>query len=374
MGWGARQPGRLAPPCSPKLAWLAPHPSVRLRPPQALPQCVAQLPGLTHLDLGINRLADLPGAGPGGSSLLGALPTLCVCASFVQPPSATSRALPLPCPLQAAPTSPTCSSWCCAATRCGRCRGRWRARPACSCWMWGRTRSEPPLCCACAPTSWPLMMAAAQPHASRCFARPARQALADAARTHPCPLRPPLCACSLVLQGSDVEGVLGRMPDLRHLVLSRQPSGFGFGPYIRCAHTAPPGLAWPGTPLRPRRPPHRRRLSRRAPLPSPPLPQPAASPPPAPPCPPARSALQRGQRRGLGCAVGGRADAAGALAAHPLRPPGARRAAGRGGAAAAAAAAAALPCRRQRRLPVSLDAQRGARAARPPLTPRLLRA
>jgi hypothetical protein len=41
--------------------------------------------------------------------------------------------------------------------------------------------------------------------------------------------------CRLVLQCSDVDGLLAHMPSLRQLVLSRQPAGLGFGPYIRWA-------------------------------------------------------------------------------------------------------------------------------------------
>ncbi|EFN59504.1 hypothetical protein CHLNCDRAFT_138138 [Chlorella variabilis] len=111
----------------------------------ALPQCVAQLPGLTHLDLGINRLADLPG-GP----YLAHLQQLVLRCNAL-------RALP------------------------------------------------------------------------RALAGAPRLQLLDVGENE-----------DLVLQGSDVEGVLGRMPDLRHLVLSRQPSGFGFGPYI----SAGSGAAW----------------------------------------------------------------------------------------------------------------------------------
>ena len=48
----------------------------------------------------------------------------------------------------------------------------------------------------------------------------------------PCwPLLAP--TCRLVLQSSDVDGLLAHMPSLRQLVLSRQPAGLGFGPYIR---------------------------------------------------------------------------------------------------------------------------------------------
>ena len=38
-----------------------------------------------------------------------------------------------------------------------------------------------------------------------------------------------------MLQCSDVDGLLAHMPSLRQLVLSRQPAGLGFGPYIRWA-------------------------------------------------------------------------------------------------------------------------------------------
>lgn len=46
--------------------------------------------------------------------------------------------------------------------------------------------------------------------------------------------RPVACPCSLVLQVSDVDGLLAKMPNLGLLVISRQPAGHGFGPYIRC--------------------------------------------------------------------------------------------------------------------------------------------
>ena len=36
-----------------------------------------------------------------------------------------------------------------------------------------------------------------------------------------------------MLQAGDIEGVLAPMPRLRHLSLARQPSGYGFGPYMR---------------------------------------------------------------------------------------------------------------------------------------------
>ena len=44
----------------------------------------------------------------------------------------------------------------------------------------------------------------------------------------------------LVLQEGDVPAVLARMPRLRLLVLSRQPAGFGFGPFAAAAS----GAAW----------------------------------------------------------------------------------------------------------------------------------
>ncbi|PSC76801.1 leucine rich repeat [Micractinium conductrix] len=44
----------------------------------------------------------------------------------------------------------------------------------------------------------------------------------------------------LVLQAGDIEGVLAPMPRLRHLSLARQPSGYGFGPYM----SAGSGAAW----------------------------------------------------------------------------------------------------------------------------------
>lgn len=49
-----------------------------------------------------------------------------------------------------------------------------------------------------------------------------------------------VCVCRLVLQASDVDCLLGHMGSLRHLIISRQPAGFGFGPYI-CADS---GAAW----------------------------------------------------------------------------------------------------------------------------------
>lgn len=44
---------------------------------------------------------------------------------------------------------------------------------------------------------------------------------------------------ALVLRPADVEDVLAHLPALRTLVLSRQPAGFGFGPYASAAAGAP---------------------------------------------------------------------------------------------------------------------------------------
>ena len=43
-----------------------------------------------------------------------------------------------------------------------------------------------------------------------------------------------------MLRPDDVESILAPLPRLRLLVLSRQPAGFGFGPYISAAT----GAAW----------------------------------------------------------------------------------------------------------------------------------
>lgn len=55
------------------------------------------------------------------------------------------------------------------------------------------------------------------------------------ARPAPPPLRP-----RLVLRPADVDSLLAPLPRLRLLVLSRQPAGFGFGPYISTGS----GAAW----------------------------------------------------------------------------------------------------------------------------------
>ncbi len=44
----------------------------------------------------------------------------------------------------------------------------------------------------------------------------------------------------LVLRPADVDSILAPLPRLRRLVLSRQPAGYGFGPYISAAT----GAAW----------------------------------------------------------------------------------------------------------------------------------
>lgn len=184
---GGRLPAELA-----ALAGLS-HLELRACRLRALPRCVAGLPALACLDLGLNQLTDLPGerglgqctgggcrqAGlalvhectcvdpglseptglAGGRTWAPASAALCgqPCQSALHPDGcapnpagaaadhlrphqpASPHPHPHPSTPQPAPTSPACATWCCAATRCPACPPRWPPPPAWRRWMLERT-------------------------------------------------------------------------------------------------------------------------------------------------------------------------------------------------------------------------------------------
>jgi Leucine-rich repeat (LRR) protein len=117
---------------------------------QALPQCVAALTGLTHLDLGINCLTDLPGRPMLASEHSLYSVTRCTCLpACPQHPQLNTHLLTcdvclccVPELLQMVHTLGSCSTWCCATTLCGRCRLRWWGQSSCNAWTLEKTTSE----------------------------------------------------------------------------------------------------------------------------------------------------------------------------------------------------------------------------------------